>query len=90
MVNNGVGISESDDDLYPKKCKSNPCTVCLGLLQDSIMDDVVNQVLVSEVQKYDTTVFTCSISIPAAVLIREHTIRLMLSSNFPDFYEKGL
>lgn len=76
------------NDLEPviKQSKPNPCCICLGLLQDSIMEDVVNQIMLSEVQKYDTEVFTCSISIPAATIIREHAIRLDLEGRFPEFY----
>ncbi|KAF5300240.1 hypothetical protein FQR65_LT09194 [Abscondita terminalis] len=77
---------EADLEPVIKQSKSNPCCICLGLLQDSVMEDVVDRIMLSEVQKYDTNVFTCSISIPAATIIREHAIRLNLESKFPEFY----
>lgn len=61
----------------------------MGLLQDFVMDEVVNNVALSEIQKYDTQAFTCSISIPAATLIREHAIRLILLNKFSDYYNNG-
>ncbi|KAF2880018.1 hypothetical protein ILUMI_26139 [Ignelater luminosus] len=85
LINNDV--PEKSDDLCVKKCKLNPCTVCLGLLQEPVIDDIINKVLLSEVQKYDSTVFNCSISTPTAILMREYAIGLMLLSNFPDLYE---
>ncbi|KAB0795544.1 hypothetical protein PPYR_07543 [Photinus pyralis] len=69
-----------------KQPKSNPCCLCLGLLQNCVIDDTVDRIVVSEVQKYDTKVFTCSISIPPAAIVREHAMRLDLRQKFAEFY----
>lgn len=79
----------TNDDQVTKKCKSNPCISCLGLLQDHIIDDVVNRVVDSNVLEYDSEVFTCSVSLPACILIREYSIQLDVKKTFPEFYSEG-
>ncbi|KAK5645332.1 hypothetical protein RI129_006632 [Pyrocoelia pectoralis] len=79
-------LSIIDTEPVIKQHKPNPCCLCLGLLQDSLIEDTVNRIVISEVQKYDSKVFTCSISIPSATILREHAIRLDLRQKFAEFY----
>ncbi|GLV36657.1 uncharacterized protein CBL_02508 [Carabus blaptoides fortunei] len=70
-----------------KKLKSNPCIVCLGLLQDFCIGETVDKVASNgEVSSYDSIPFTCSVSFPACIQLREHSMRLNLEKIYPDFY----
>lgn len=62
----------------------------MGLLEDYCIDSVVEKVEQNEnVKSYDSPVFTCSISFPACVYIREHSIRLNLEEKFPEYFTLG-
>lgn len=80
----------NNDENGVKRHKSNPCVVCLGLLQEFCMDSVVEKVSLNEdVKSYDSKVFTCSVSFPACIYVREHSMRLKLEEKFPDFFTLG-
>lgn len=72
-----------------KKVKSNPCIVCLGLLQDFTIEDVLNNSALSQSKAYDSKVFTCSISMPASILVREHNLKINLQEKYPEFFDDG-
>lgn len=46
-------------------------------------------VMASDALEYDTKVFTCSVSIPACILIRERLIRIDIRNRFSDFFSEG-
>lgn len=79
----------SFDEQEYKRCKANPCIVCLGLLEDVVLDHTVHSVMASDVWEYDSKVFTCSVSIPASTLIRERLVGIEARKRFPNFYFKG-
>ncbi|XP_015586235.1 putative tRNA pseudouridine synthase Pus10 isoform X1 [Cephus cinctus] len=60
-----------------------PCVICLGILQDSITDIAVEKV-VSEVKKedHDCPTFTCALTIPIAVQLRERSVQICLGHEF--------
>lgn len=63
---------------------------CLGLLQEFCMNSVVEEVERSDlIKSYDSLVFTCSVSFPACISVREHSIRLDLEEKFPEFFTIG-
>lgn len=79
------------DENTVKKMKYNSCVVCLGLLQDICMDSVVEKVVQSEdVKSYDSNVFTCSVSFPASIYVREHSTRLDLENRYPDYFTRDI
>lgn len=45
--------------------------------------------MASDALEYDTKVFTCSVSVPACILIRERLIRIDIRNRFPDFFSDG-
>ncbi|XP_017775373.1 PREDICTED: putative tRNA pseudouridine synthase Pus10 [Nicrophorus vespilloides] len=82
-------LSEAEiEDVPIKKVKGNPCLVCLGLLQETHIDDVLNHPDLGKVSGYDSKVFTIAISMPAAILLREHSMRLHLEDKFPMFFNE--
>lgn len=72
-----------------KKIKTNPCIVCLGLLQEESLTQIIQSDKLEKAKQYDSEVFTCSISMPAAILLRERSMQIYLKSQFPTFY-KGI
>lgn len=72
-----------------KRVKTNPCVVCLGLLQECSLNAIINHPDLSKVQLYDSESFTCSISMPACIMLREKSIRLCLEEKFPKYFTEG-
>lgn len=72
-----------------KKLKSNPCVVCLGLLQEVAADDILKHPDLTKVNQYDSKVFTCSISMPACIMLREKSVRISLEEKFPKYFTEG-
>lgn len=73
-----------------KKPKENPCIVCLGLLQNFTIDDVLCNQSLALAKEYDSEVFTCSISMPASVIIREHSLKIHLKDKYPEYFDDGM
>lgn len=67
-----------------KKLKANFCVVCLGLLQ--CFDSILNHPDLKKVVEYDSKTFTCSISMPASIMVRERSLRLALEDKFPKYF----
>lgn len=73
-----------------KKVKTNPCIICLGLLQEFSINSILTSPDLNVAKEYDNEFFTCSISMPPSILIREHNLKLHLKEKYPDFYENGI
>lgn len=73
-----------------KKLKTNPCVICLGLLQDVSLDEIISHPDLCKVQEYDSETFTCSISMPACIMLREKCVRAYLEEKFPKYFTEGL
>ncbi|XP_011268962.1 putative tRNA pseudouridine synthase Pus10 [Camponotus floridanus] len=60
--------------------KETPCIVCLGVLQDKTQEEVIKKVI-EEVNKkgYDCTTFTCALTVPVSVKLREHILYAHIS-----------
>lgn len=63
--------------------------MCIGLLQRDAVDCILESNDLCKANEYDTKVFTCSISMPPAILIREHGMRLHLEDKYPEFFNDG-
>lgn len=72
-----------------KKIKSNPCSICLDLINDAVLDDFVTSKELQKALEYDTATFTNYISFPTAVLIREYSVQVYLREKFPNFKDTG-
>lgn len=75
--------------MHQKKIKTNPCIVCLGLLQEFSFNDIMNHPDLTKVQEYDSETFTCSISMPACIMLREKSMRIKLEEKFPKYFTDG-
>ncbi|XP_072751987.1 tRNA pseudouridine synthase Pus10 [Anoplolepis gracilipes] len=52
-----------------------PCVVCLGILQDKTLEKVILKVIEEVKRKgYDCTTFTCALTVPVSVKLREHIL----------------
>ncbi|XP_071450586.1 tRNA pseudouridine synthase Pus10 isoform X2 [Hetaerina americana] len=68
----------------PKKTKLTPCIACLDLLRDS--EDYKTICKDVEAKGYDAKSFTCALSLPVSLQIREKSVLLFLSRQFPAVY----
>lgn len=87
------GLTENQENLEEsrqKKFKSNPCIICLGLLEDSSVNEILSSPDLQKVKEYDCDAFTCSISMPACIYLRERSVRLLLEEKFPKFFTDGI
>ncbi|KRT85572.1 hypothetical protein AMK59_2769 [Oryctes borbonicus] len=81
--------NNDDDDFVIKKVKTNPCVICLGLLQQESLSQIIQSDKLDKAKQYDSTVFTCSISMPASILLREHSMQIYLKNKFPNIYKEN-
>lgn len=88
VFQNGFENPERDETAQ-KKIKTNSCSVCLGLLQEFSFNDAINHPDLSKVQNYDSETFTCSISMPACIMLRERSMRISLEEKFPKYFTEG-
>ncbi|XP_020710993.2 tRNA pseudouridine synthase Pus10 [Athalia rosae] len=60
-----------------------PCIACLGILDDETLTAAIEKIA-AEVnnQEYDCDVFTCALTIPIAVQLRERSLQINLSRKF--------
>ncbi|XP_046616506.1 tRNA pseudouridine synthase Pus10 [Neodiprion virginianus] len=61
----------------------NGCTACLGILNDDAITAAIEKIA-SEInkQEYDCNTFTCALTIPIAVQLRERSLQINLSQKF--------
>ncbi|KAI4461840.1 hypothetical protein MML48_5g00009058 [Holotrichia oblita] len=81
--------NEATHNTVIKKIKTNPCVVCLGLLQKESLTQIIQSSKLDKARQYDSEVFTCSISMPAAILLREHSMQIYLKNQFPSLYKEN-
>lgn len=63
--------------------------MCLGLLQEVSLNDILNHPDLHKVEEYDSPSFTCSISMPACIMLRERSVRICLEEKFPKYFTEG-
>ncbi|XP_070164049.1 tRNA pseudouridine synthase Pus10 isoform X1 [Polyergus mexicanus] len=60
--------------------EETPCVVCLGVLQDKTQEKVVIKIIEEVKEKgYDCTTFTCALTVPVSVKLREHILYAHMS-----------
>lgn len=79
-----------EEESQKKKFKTSPCIICLGLLQDCSINEILNCPSLLRVKEYDCDKFTCSISMPACIYLRDRSIRLLLEDKFPQYFTEGM
>ncbi|XP_011638037.1 putative tRNA pseudouridine synthase Pus10 [Pogonomyrmex barbatus] len=57
-----------------------PCIICLGVLQDKAQENIVTKIAkkVNE-ENYDCTTFTCALTVPVSVKLREYILYAYMS-----------
>ncbi|XP_025834214.1 putative tRNA pseudouridine synthase Pus10 [Agrilus planipennis] len=80
-------VKSSEETISIKRVRPNPCIACLGLLQDFVIDEIIQNVQLNTAAEYDSKTFTCSVSMPVNILLREHLVKIDLKRKFPDFYK---
>jgi len=65
--------------------KTSPCIICLGVLQDNFLKDGLDEVCqqINE-NNYDSKTYSCMLSLPAAVMLREHAAWLLVTDKYQD------
>ncbi|XP_046459555.1 tRNA pseudouridine synthase Pus10-like isoform X2 [Daphnia pulex] len=66
--------------------KTSPCVICLGLVQDQfikecITDEISQRVIESD---YDSPTFSCMVSLPVAIMLREQAVWFLVTEKFPE------
>ncbi|XP_029162218.1 putative tRNA pseudouridine synthase Pus10 isoform X2 [Nylanderia fulva] len=56
--------------------EETPCIVCVGILQDKTQEKVIEEV---NKKGYDCTTFTCALTVPISVKLREHILYAHMS-----------
>ncbi|EZA55015.1 Putative tRNA pseudouridine synthase Pus10 [Ooceraea biroi] len=60
--------------------QETPCVVCLGILQDKIQETVIAKIADKvEQNDYDCGTFTCALTIPVSIRLREHILYAYMS-----------
>ncbi|XP_071571940.1 tRNA pseudouridine synthase Pus10 [Temnothorax nylanderi] len=67
-----------------------PCIACLGVLQDKAQENIVSKIAEKVKEKdYDCTTFTCALTVPVSVKLREHVLYAYMSKE-TDIHESVL
>ncbi|XP_071654054.1 tRNA pseudouridine synthase Pus10 [Temnothorax longispinosus] len=67
-----------------------PCITCLGVLQDKAQENIVSKIAEKVKEKdYDCTTFTCALTVPVSVKLREHVLYAYMSKEI-DIHESVL
>ncbi|KZS19858.1 putative tRNA pseudouridine synthase Pus10 [Daphnia magna] len=75
-----------------KLLKASPCVICLGLVQDHFIKEVFIDEVCQQVLKFDcdSATFSCMVSLPVAIMLREQAVWFLLTEKFPDLLSKNL
>lgn len=79
---------ESDDKRKVKKMKRNICPACLGILEDSTMEEFVSNIIPEDIEYYKSIEFVTMISLPKCFMLRNYSIYLHLKNLFPDIIKE--
>ncbi|KAK2586492.1 hypothetical protein KPH14_011390 [Odynerus spinipes] len=57
-----------------------PCIACLGILQSEIEETVIKRITEEvKIQNYDCTTFTCALTIPISLCLRERSLHICIA-----------
>uniref|UniRef100_A0A336MFF3 tRNA pseudouridine(55) synthase n=1 Tax=Culicoides sonorensis TaxID=179676 RepID=A0A336MFF3_CULSO len=77
------------DDDTQKRLKSNPCTICLGLFQETIIEKIVHSLKTHpDLQKYDCPTISAAFSLPIILQLRQLIVWITLLKQFPGKYDQ--
>ncbi|XP_063907380.1 putative tRNA pseudouridine synthase Pus10 [Zophobas morio] len=79
-------MEEFEMERPSKKKKPNACTVCLGLFQDPLIEEIMTHEDISKIAEYKCQLYTVHITFPACVLIRDHSMKIHLQRMFPETF----
>ncbi|XP_011692515.1 PREDICTED: putative tRNA pseudouridine synthase Pus10 [Wasmannia auropunctata] len=66
------------------------CVACLGILQDKAQENVVTKIAEKVKERdYDSTTFTCALTVPVSIKLREHVLYAYVSKE-TDIHEDAL
>lgn len=80
-------IEEFEEERQAKIAKPNPCSVCLGLLQDSGIEEVFTSQGVQNASDYESKTFIVYITFPTCILVRDHSMKVHLKQLFPNTFD---
>lgn len=76
-------LEESEKCLNTKEesdIKEAPCIACLGILQPEVEKTVIKRITEEvKIQNYDCTTFTCALTVPVSLNLRERSLHIFLS-----------
>lgn len=73
-------------DIPSKIPKRNPCRVCLDILQDATIQKFSENIKFTNINEYQYPDFLTHISFPKSVMIRNHSMCILLKEKFPNVY----
>lgn len=80
---------EIDDTHANKKCKENPCTICLGLFQSDTFDAIEKAIKeCSEIKRYETKKVCSAVSFPVILQLRQLIVWIALLKEFPGMFKE--
>ncbi|RZC34699.1 tRNA pseudouridine synthase Pus10 [Asbolus verrucosus] len=77
LTNFGYITTELTVEPKSKKLKNNPCIVCLGLLQDSTLEQMLTHENLMKVEEYESQTFVAYITFPTCILVRDHNSKVI-------------
>ncbi|KAK3907874.1 tRNA pseudouridine synthase Pus10 [Frankliniella fusca] len=81
FLTDGAEIPENPSKLK----KSNVCTACMGLLQETVRDTFIEKIVTDvNAADYDCKEFSCALSMPVSFSLRTHSLNLYIDEVFPD------
>ncbi|XP_044269003.1 putative tRNA pseudouridine synthase Pus10 isoform X2 [Tribolium madens] len=80
-------IEEFEEERKAKIRKINPCSVCLGLLQDPAIEEVFACKELNNISEYLNQTFVVYITFPTCILLRDHSMKLYLKRLFPNTFD---
>lgn len=70
--------------------EESPCIVCLGVLQDKAQGNIITKIVEKVKEKdYDCTTFTCALTVPVSMKLREQVLYAYISKEI-DIHESAL
>lgn len=69
------------------KIKTCPCTACLGLLENSVLEELLKLSCWHDIKSHETNVYKINFVIPPNIAIREKSIQLYVKQKFGDFFK---
>ncbi|XP_046993640.1 tRNA pseudouridine synthase Pus10 [Schistocerca americana] len=64
------------------------CIACLGLLQDNLFEGITEKISNKILEgSFDSTTFTCALSLPVCFQIRAHSLWLFIRDKFPEYFD---